>query len=158
MGQEDADRALAVIVAVFSFTSMPMILPLAHRSPTVTRRVLAFLSLLSVASIAFFYRQAPFDYLHPRRTVVLHTENITSIPATHTLHFATIDSAPGFGDTVESVVDGLGLDKASMSSGMLNDHIPVGFTSFQCNEHGLMYFISSWLLCMLRTMTSSFVR
>lgn len=66
-----------------------------------------FLTFVTAGTFGWFTRPAstPYDKMHPKRLLVLHMENITTVPEFH-LHVASVDGAP-FGDLVLQATDGL---------------------------------------------------
>lgn len=74
-----ADHILASIVAALSFLGLPLLVPLSHRfGLAFLRRSIVFFLSLTVAGIALYAAQTPFDQMHPQRLFVHQVQNISS--------------------------------------------------------------------------------
>ncbi|GAA5932298.1 hypothetical protein JCM1841_005187 [Sporobolomyces salmonicolor] len=103
------DFIIASLTAGVGFLVIPMLLPFCHRfGASFTARLVLLLTFLTAGSLSWFTRPSwgPYDAEHPKRILVLHMENTTTVPPEFHLHVASVDGNPFF-DLVTKATDGL---------------------------------------------------
>lgn len=77
-----ADNIVAIIVSVLGALGFPLTLPFTHRfgRRTLSKGV-AFMSVVTTLSMAFYATLEPFDEMHQKRLFIIHSENVRSVAA-----------------------------------------------------------------------------
>lgn len=98
------DNVMGSLIAVITMLNVSCVVPLFHRyGENALRRLIAFLSALSVVMVAVFACMPAFDALHPRRLYVNHVENITS--GEYHYLMSTVDSVPSFNKLFDESIE-----------------------------------------------------
>ncbi|KAI0792197.1 hypothetical protein C8Q75DRAFT_754855 [Abortiporus biennis] len=115
-----ADHIIASIVAVTGAYTLPLAVAFIHRfPPRIILRATIIPAILTTVAIAVFAAREPFDFMHPKRIFILHTENITS--QEQHLHVAAADAAPGFHPLAHDLAEEFGLPGVKPTYNVIDD-------------------------------------
>ncbi|KAH7923703.1 hypothetical protein BV22DRAFT_1068281 [Leucogyrophana mollusca] len=115
-----AEHIIATIVAIMGAYTFPLTIAFTHRfGPHMFTRTLVLSILLLGGSMAFFYRESPFDPMHQKRLFVLHKENLDT--QEQHLHIAAADGAPGFGDLAIEIAEKFGANGLPPTAVIMDD-------------------------------------
>ncbi|TDL26482.1 hypothetical protein BD410DRAFT_741807 [Rickenella mellea] len=114
-----AEFIIASMVALISSYTFALVIPFCHRfGKRFLHRALGFSFLATVLSVAIFSLRTPYDFMHPKRLYIIHSENITNNEV-H-LHMASADGAPGFETLVQDIAKFVGGENAQHESVDMN--------------------------------------